>query len=105
MNPRVQNVIPLPDFKLGLTFKNGETRIFDVKPLLDKGVFRELRDLSQFQSVHVWHGTIRWSGGQDICPDTLYEESVPALVPFTEEEMSVATFTPGKLGHVGYLKR
>ncbi|MEI6210215.1 MAG: hypothetical protein WCR06_01190 [bacterium] len=35
------------------------------------------KDESAFRSVHSWHGTVQWAGGQDICPDTLYEDSVP----------------------------
>ena len=77
MNPRVKQVTPLPDYMLRLKFTNDEVRIYDVKPLLEKGVFRDLRDESMFRSAHLWHGTVQWSGGQDICPDTLYEESVP----------------------------
>jgi hypothetical protein len=77
MNPRVKEVVPLPDYRLRLIFTNGETREYDVKPLLEKGVFRALRDESMFRSARPWHGTVQWSGGQDICPDTLYEDSVP----------------------------
>lgn len=70
--------MPQPGFRLRLTFSNGETRVYDVGPLLEQGgVFAELRDESAFRSVHAWHGTVQWSGGQDICPDTLYEDSVP----------------------------
>jgi hypothetical protein len=36
-----------------------------------------LKDESAFRSVHPWHGAVQWAGGQDICPDTLYEDSVP----------------------------
>ena len=77
MNPEVKRVVPEADYKLRITFMNGEVRIFDVKPLLNKGVFRELQDTSMFASVHPWHGTVQWSGGQDLCPDTLFEDSVP----------------------------
>lgn len=77
MNPRVRKVIAETGRKLRITFTNGEVRVFDVGPLLDRGVFRELKDESVFRSVHPWHGTVQWSGGQDICPDTLYEESMP----------------------------
>ncbi|VUZ25685.1 Uncharacterised protein [Acetobacterium wieringae] len=35
----VINVEPLNDYKLLLTFDNGEKRIFDVSPYLDKGIF------------------------------------------------------------------
>jgi len=82
-NPRVTGVVPEADYRLRLTFTNGEVRIFEVGPLLDKGVFRELKNESAFKSVHPWHGTVQWSGGQDICPDTLYEDSVPVGEPKT----------------------
>ena len=78
LNPRVRKVRPEPGGRLCLTFTNGEVRMYDVRPLLDQGgVFRELKDEAAFRSVHPWHGTVQWAGGQDICPDTLYEDSVP----------------------------
>ncbi len=55
---------------------NDETRIFDVKPYLDKGIFTELRDLHYFNSVKPFLGSIQWKNGQDFCPDTLYEEGI-----------------------------
>jgi len=78
MNPRVKKVVPESDYRLRLTFTDDDVRVYDMRPLLGKGVFRELQDESMFRSVHCWHGTVQWSGGQDICPDTLYEDSVPA---------------------------
>jgi len=80
MNPRVTDVRPNPDFTLMLTFADGSVRRFDVKPYLEIGVFRELSDLSLFSSVRPVRGSIEWVHGQDLCPDTLYEESVP-LIP------------------------
>ena len=77
-NPRVKKVHPESGHRLRLTFSNGEERMYDVRPLLDQGgVFLELKDDSAFRSVHAWHGTVQWAGGQDICPDTLYEDSLP----------------------------
>lgn len=46
MNPRVKSVRPLPNYKLELEFENSELREFDVMPYLDKGVFRELKDVN-----------------------------------------------------------
>jgi hypothetical protein len=77
MNPRVKAVQPNPDFTLTLTFTNGSTRLFDVKPYLGVGVFRELTDPSLFNSVRPFLGSIQWKNGQDLCPDTLYEDSEP----------------------------
>lgn len=77
MNPRVRAVKPNRDYTLTLTFTNGEVRSFDVKPYLDKGIFVELRQISAFNSVKPFLGSIQWQGGQDFCPDTLYLDSVP----------------------------
>ena len=77
MNPRVKSVEAKQDYRLLLTFTNGEQRVFDVSPFLDKGVFKKLKSAHEFNSVHVAHGSIIWAGGQDLCPDTLYESSSP----------------------------
>lgn len=77
MNPRVKAVIPQANFVLQLQFENGEFRIFDVKPYLEKGFFQELKDPAYFRSVQPVLGTIQWPRGQDFCPDTLYELSEP----------------------------
>ena len=75
MNPRVTNVKPEQNFTLLITFSNGEVKIFDVKPYLGIGIFKELKDLSIFNSVKPFLGSIQWSNGVDLCPDTLYMES------------------------------
>lgn len=78
MNPRVKTVKPNPDYTIRLVFTNGEVRSFDVKPYLDAGIFQELRDMSLFNSVKPFLGSVQWINGQDFCPDTLYLDSVPA---------------------------
>jgi hypothetical protein len=76
MNPDIVNVKPGMDYTLHLWFENGEEGIFDVKPYLDKGIFRALKDISVFNSVKPFIGSIQWSNNADICPDTLYIDSV-----------------------------
>jgi hypothetical protein len=75
MNPRVVNVIPKADYTLLITFTNGEVKTFDVKPFLKTGIFKELSDLSMFNSVKPFLGSIQWANGIDLCPDTLFLES------------------------------
>lgn len=75
MNPRVQAVVPRPEYKLEITFDSGEVGIYDCSPLLEFGVFRELRDKEYFEKARVSGGTVIWPHEQDICPDTLYEDS------------------------------
>ena len=76
MNPRVKQVSTSSDYRLHLEFTNGERGIYDCSPLLDFGVFKELKDLDYFQKARVLHGTVTWPHEQDICPDTLYLDSV-----------------------------
>ena len=75
MNPRVVAVAAKGDSKLEIEFSNGEVGIYDCAPLLDFGVFREMRDLDYFRQARAEGGTVVWPHEQDICPDTLYEDS------------------------------
>ena len=75
MNPRVLSVKPEDGYRLRLTFTNGEVRIYDCSGLLDFGVFKELRKIEYFRQVRAAHGTVVWPKEQDICSDTLYEDS------------------------------
>jgi len=90
MNPRVTAVKPNLDYTLTLVFSNGEVRLFDVKPYLGFGIFRELKDRSLFNSVKPFLGSIQWQNGQDFCPDTLYIESVPITETEGEAKSRVA---------------
>jgi hypothetical protein len=76
MNPRIIAVQPLQDYALLLTFTNNEKKVFDVKPYLTKGIFTQLKDASNFNSVKVFNGTVLWQNDIDLCPDTLYLDSV-----------------------------
>jgi len=73
----VKEVKTLNEYKLLLTFENGEIRLFDMSPYLEKGIFRELKDLSLFKSARVSFDTVEWENEADIDPETLYEDSVP----------------------------
>jgi hypothetical protein len=75
MNPRVKTVIPRDGYKLEITFTNGEVGIFDCAHLLSFGVFQEFQDVNYFRQARVEGGTVVWPHEQDICPDTLYEDS------------------------------
>jgi len=76
MNPRVKSVSATDDYKLRLVFSNGETAVFDCSHLLNFGVFSELQDKNYFSQAKVVYGTVAWPHEQDICPDTLYIDSV-----------------------------
>ena len=101
MNPRVKGVKPNSDYTITLTFTNNEVRVFDVKPYLEKGIFRELKNRSSFNSVRPFLGSVQWKNGQDFCPDMLYADSVPLekstqLPTFDEESPCKASIKPQK---------
>ena len=70
----VTKVKALKNYELELTFENKETKIFDVKPYLDTGVFKTLRDENFFKRVKVSFDTIEWPNGIDLDPEVLYEK-------------------------------
>ncbi len=72
----ITSVIPINDYNLILTFENGEKRQFDMNPFLDKGIFKELRNIAKFNSVRISFDTIQWDNEADLDPETLYLDSV-----------------------------
>ncbi|MBK6087951.1 DUF2442 domain-containing protein [Ruminococcus difficilis] len=88
---RLAAVAPQHDFTLLLTYEDGEQRVYDMKPLLEKGgVFEPFREYAAFQRVYLddtcsvaWDidpdidSSVVWNNKVDICPDGCYVDSVP----------------------------
>lgn len=66
-----------PDYTLYLEFENGERRVFDMAPYLDKKPFTVLKGSPLFTRASVDCGTVVWPGDIDIAPETLYDRSRP----------------------------
>ncbi|TNJ38817.1 DUF2442 domain-containing protein [Chlorobaculum thiosulfatiphilum] len=73
----VKVVKPLSDYRIYVEIEDGRQGVFDMKPYLDRGVFRELRDEHYFNQVGILFGAVTWPHEQDIAPETLIEEIVP----------------------------
>ena len=86
MNPHAKSVRALDDYQLEVSFENGESRRFDVKPYLGGGVFVRLRDLALFRGVRALAGFIAWPGGLDLSYDTLYIEGKPNIAQALDAE-------------------
>ncbi len=87
MNPRVKAVTARDDYKLEITFTNGEVGLFNCSHLLSFGVFQEFQDIDYFKQARAENGTVVWPHEQDICPDTLYEDSrKPASGPHVDRD-------------------
>ena len=85
MNPIVRHVRPREDYCLELEFENGEHRVFDVRPYLQRGVFARLHNVALFRAARVVAGSVEWPAGIDLGYDTLYVESTPAPAPVTDQ--------------------
>jgi hypothetical protein len=71
MTPDVIDIEILPDFRIKVTLLKGTKGIFDVKPYLDKGIFKERRDYNYFKRAKIEFGTITWPNEQDFSPETI----------------------------------
>jgi len=81
MNPRVKRVTASPALELHIEFTNGELGIYDCSHLVNFGIFDEFKDKNYFQKAKVLDGTVVWPNEQDICPDTLYLDSIKSPNP------------------------
>ena len=79
MTAQAVQVEPLQNYQLRILFDNGETRIFDVKPLIRGSWMGELADEAYFKTVRIGGLSVEWPHDQDICPDQLYECSKPVM--------------------------
>jgi hypothetical protein len=70
-------VKPLPDYRIYVEIEDGRRGVFDMKPYLDLGVFRELKDEHYFNQVGILFGAVTWPHEQDIAPETLIGEMAP----------------------------
>ena len=88
---QITSVIPRKDFTLILGFDSGESRLYDMNPLLQPGtVFAPFRQWENFRRVYLdqdhcvcWDidpavdSQAVWSNKVDLCQDSCYLDSVP----------------------------
>ncbi len=72
----IKDVEPLNNYLLLLTFDNGEKKKFDMKPYLEIGIFKELKDIELFSTVKTSFDTIEWANQADFDPEILYQKSI-----------------------------
>lgn len=68
------SVVPLNEFVLKVTFDDGITKEFDMKPFIGGGISEELKDISYFRKVYLDNGALTWPNGYDFCPVFLRNE-------------------------------
>lgn len=73
---RVKQVKPLENYLLLLTFEDKKVKTFDMKPYLQTGIFKELKDVNLFNTVKVSFDTIVWQNEADFDPKQLYKLAI-----------------------------
>lgn len=69
----VKEVYPQKDYTLLLTFADGAQKVYNARPLLEKGIYAQLKNLNFFLSAKAECGTVVWNDDIDIAPEHLYE--------------------------------
>lgn len=86
----VVQVKPTRDFKVYVYFDDGKIKLFDMKSLLGKGVFKQISDIDAFlEKCTVLNHTLAWDvGGNfdqynciDIDPETIYSTGIDVADP------------------------
>lgn len=89
----VVQVIPNSDFTVTVYFSDGNIKLYDCKPLLNKGIFNKISQLEDFTGkCTVLNHTLAWDliGNYDpyqcidIDPETIYENSKTVSDPLTQ---------------------
>lgn len=89
----VVQVKPTRDFKVYVYFDDGKIKLFDMRSLLGKGVFKQISDVDAFlEKCTVLNHTLAWDvGGNfdenkciDIDPETIYSIGVEVADPLSD---------------------
>jgi hypothetical protein len=86
----VVQVKPTQEFKVYVYFADGKIKLFDMAPLLGKGVFKQISNIDAFlEKCTVINCTLAWDiGGNfdeynciDIDPETIYTTGIDVADP------------------------
>jgi hypothetical protein len=77
MYASIVKVTPAECFSLVVVFDDGQTRVLDMRPFLDFGIFRQIKKPENFNRVRVAFDTIEWDCGVDLDPEFVMKKSVP----------------------------
>jgi hypothetical protein len=90
----VIQVKPTQDFKVYVYFDDGKIKLYDMSPLLNQGVFKQISSPEAFvEKCTVINHTLAWDiGGNfdefkclDIDPERIYAEGIDVADPLSED--------------------
>jgi hypothetical protein len=74
---RVKAISVLPDYRLAITFNDGNSGIVDLSSVTkakDAGIYFALADPAVFEQATLSLGVITWPNGADLDPAWMYEQ-------------------------------
>jgi len=94
IRPKLFQVIPTDEYKVYLYYDSGEIKLYDCSWVLKEGgIFEQLHDKDRFKKLcTIMNNTLAFDISEerdpcnciDICPDTIYEESIACSDILTE---------------------
>jgi hypothetical protein len=70
---KIEDVTPLPGYRLSLRYSDGTEGIVELAHLAGKGVFAAWDRTGVFENVSIGSGgELRWGDAVDLCPHALY---------------------------------
>ena len=69
----VKEVQANADYTLFLTFADGTKKTYNARPLLEKAIYAQLKNVAFFLKAKAECGTVVWNDEIDIAPEHLYE--------------------------------
>ena len=94
MNIRILQVYPTKNYTIYLYFNDGKVKLCNIKPFLEKGVFKKLQDFDFYLNrCTVINHTLAWDviGNYDpyncidLDPEVLYQESIEVNDPLEDK--------------------
>jgi hypothetical protein len=68
---KIIKAVPLEDYQIDILTSSGVSGVFNVKPYLNGGIFRELQDKTYFSRVRPAHHGIMWPNEEDFSSDNI----------------------------------
>lgn len=77
ITPKLKRVKALDNYQIELIYETGEVKIYDMMNLIKTCKFyNNLKDEKYFKNIKIFGLSIQWENGEDIAPETLYEDSI-----------------------------
>ena len=68
---KITEIQPKDNYTISIKLDDGRVGTLDVNEYLEKGVFRELKNIEYFKQVKNFGRYIAWPNEQDLCADSI----------------------------------